>query len=99
VPAFKDIDPALLEGGHELFVAIGRLPQALREAAQKREPVLLAHALLKIASAGNGYYRENRVLGTGDPALEDARLSVIDALRSTLALGLELLGVPVPEQM
>mgnify|MGYP002639410853 CR=1 FL=1 len=99
VPAFETVDPALLEGGHELYVAIGRLPQVLREAAQKREPMLLAHALLKIASAGNVYYRENRVLGTGDTALEDARLSVIDALRSTLALGLKLLGVPVPEQM
>jgi len=99
VPPFESIDPALLEGGHELFVAIGRLPQSLREAAQKREPMLLAHALLKIASAGNVYYRENRVLGTGDQALEDARLAVIDALRTTLALGLDLLGVPVPEQM
>ncbi|MDP7062086.1 MAG: arginine--tRNA ligase [Planctomycetota bacterium] len=99
VASVADIDPALFDGGHELFVAIGRLPQALRESGQKREPMLLAHALLKIASAGNVYYRENRVLGTGDPALEDARLAVIQALRNTLALGLELLGVPVPEQM
>jgi arginyl-tRNA synthetase len=98
-PASADIDPTLLDGGHELFVALGRLPQALREAAQKREPMLLAHALLRIASAGNVYYREHRVLGTGDPALEDARLAVVEALRSTLALGLEILGVPVPEQM
>ena len=98
-PAFADIDPGRLEGGHELYVAMGRLPQALREAAAKREPMVLAHALLKVAAAGNVYYRENRVLGTGDPALEDARLAVIDGLRRTLALGLGLLGVPVPEEM
>ena len=97
--SIDSIDLTLLEGGQELFVAMGRLPQAIRETGQKREPVLLAHALLKIASAGNAYYRENRVLGTGDLALENARLLVIQALRDTLALGLGLLGVPAPEQM
>jgi len=99
IPNIDRIDVSLLGGAQELFVAIGRLPQAIRETGQKREPVLLAHALLKIASAGNTYYRENRVLGTGDLALENARLVVIQALRDTLALGLGLLGVPAPEQM
>lgn len=99
VPAFADIDPKLLEGGKELFVALGRLPQALREAATKREPMVVAQALLRIGAAGNVYYRENRVLGTGDEALEGARLAVIDALRRTLEVGLTLLGVPAPEEM
>ncbi|MHC4379646.1 MAG: arginine--tRNA ligase [Planctomycetota bacterium] len=99
VPAFADLDPTLLVDGRELFVAIGRLPQALREAAGKREPMTVAQALLKIAAAGNVYYREHRVLGTGDEALEGARLAVIDTLRRTLKLGLDLLGVPAPEQM
>ena len=99
VPAFADIDPALVQDGRELFVAIGRLPQALREAATRREPMTVAQALLKIAAAGNVYYREHRVLGTGDDALEGARLAVIDTLRRTLKLGLGLLGVPAPEEM
>lgn len=99
VPAFEDLDPALLAGGKDLFVAIGRLPQALREAGAKREPMLVAQALLRIGSAGNIFYRENRVLGTGDEALEGARLAAIDALRRTLELGLGLLGVPAPEEM
>ena len=93
------IDAALLDGAHELFVAIGRLPQAIREAAQKREPMVLAHALLKVGGAGNAFYREQRVLGTGDPALEDARLAAVVALRDALANGLGLLGVPAPEEM
>ena len=99
VPTFDDIDPGLLMGNRQLFVAIGRLPQALREGAEKREPMIVAQALLRIASTGNVYYRENRVLGIGDDALESARLAVIDTLRRTLALGLGLLGVPAPEEM
>ena len=99
VPSISDIDFSILEGGRELWVAIGRLPQAIREAAIKREPMLIANALLKIAAAGNGFYRDNQVLGTGDDDLEKARLVAIDTLRKTLSLGMRLLGVPAPHEM
>jgi len=93
-------DPTLVaEESRELCIALGRLPQAIREAAQKREPMNLAQALLRIGSAGNSWYRENRVLGLDDPALENARLVVLETLRNTLSLGLGLLGVPCPEEM
>jgi arginyl-tRNA synthetase len=99
IPRPSEVDPTLLADAPELWVALGRFPSAVREAAEKREPMVLATALLKIGSAGNGFYREKRVLGTGDPALEGARLAAIDALRRTLALGLGLLGVPAPQEM
>lgn len=99
VPPLAEIDPALLADAPELWIALGRFPGAVREAAEKREPMVLAQQLLKIASAGNVFYREKRVLGTGDDALEGARLAAIDALRRTLALGLGLLGVPAPTEM
>jgi arginyl-tRNA synthetase len=99
VPNINDIDFSVLEDGRELWVAIGRLPQAIREAAIKREPMLIANALLKIAAAGNGFYRDNQVLGTGDEHLEKSRLVAIDTLRKTLALGMRLLGVPAPHEM
>jgi len=99
VPSINDIDFSILEGGRELWVAIGRLPQSIREAAIKREPMLIANTLLKIAAAGNGFYRDNQVLGTGDDDLEKARLVAIDTLRKTLALGMRLLGVPAPQEM
>lgn len=99
IPAPANVDPALLADAPELWVALGRFPGAVREAADKREPMVLATALLKIGSAGNGFYREKRVLGSGDAALEDARLAAVDALRRTLALGLGLLGVPAPQEM
>lgn len=83
----------------ELWVAIGRLPNNLKEAAEKREPMILAHALLKIAAAGNGFYRDNKVIGAGSEKLEKSRLLAIDTLRKTLELGMQLLGVPAPKQM
>jgi arginyl-tRNA synthetase len=94
------VAPALVAAeARNLLVALGRFPAALREAAAKREPMVLAHALLTIGAAGNAWYRDHRVLGAGSPALEDARLAVVDALGATLANGLGLLGVPAPEEM
>ena len=61
--------------------------------------MLIANALLKVAAAGNGFYRDNQVLGTNDDNLEKARLVAIDTLRKTLALGMKLLGVPTPQEM
>jgi len=97
-PAPSAIDPALLADSPELLVAIGRYPQAIREAWEKREPMVLAQFLLKLASAGNSFYKDRRVLGE-EKAIEDARLCAIDLLRSTLHKGLTLLGVPTPEEM
>ena len=97
--AFQDVDPSLLADSPELMVALGRYPAAIREAGNRREPSALAQALLRIASAGNAFYRDRRVLGCGDEALERARLAAVAALRNTLADGLGLLGVPAPEEM
>jgi arginyl-tRNA synthetase len=99
VPSPSEVDFSVLEDSRELWVAIGRLPQAIREAAAKREPMIIATALLKIASAGNGFYRDNQVLGTGDINLERSRLYAIDTLRNALCTGMTLLGVPAPTEM
>lgn len=98
-PPPEQVDASLLADAPELWVALGRFPAAVREAADKREPMLIAQQLLKIGAAGNSFYREKRVLDAGDEALVDARLVAIDALRRTLATGLGLLGVPAPEEM
>tara|TARA_B100001750_G_scaffold214187_1_gene197192 strand:- start:383 stop:2092 length:1710 start_codon:yes stop_codon:yes gene_type:complete len=94
-----EVDSSLLSDSKELMVALGRYPGALREAGRKREPSALAQSLLRIASAGNAFYRDKRVLGCGDENLEYARLAAVTALRNVLADGLHLLGVPAPEEM
>ncbi len=98
VPQDGEFDPALLADSPELLVALGRFPQAVREAADKHEPMVLAQHLLRIGSAANSFYRDRRVLGS-EPELEAVRLVAIDRVRRVLALGLGLLGVPTPEEM
>jgi len=98
VPAAEEVDAALLADSPGLMAALGRFPAAVREAAARREPSILAQYLLRLGTAGNHFYRDRRVLGS-EPALEAARLAAIGALRRTLATGLGLLGVPAPEEM
>ena len=98
VPPLSEVDPGLLADSPELLVALGRFPQAVREAAEKNEPMVLAQHLLKIGAAANAFYRDRRVLGS-EPPLEAVRLCAVDRLRRVLALGLGLLGVPTPEEM
>lgn len=97
-PAVAAVDPALLADSPELLVALGRFPQAVREAADKEEPMVLAQHLLRLGAAANAFYRERRVLGS-EPAVEAARLLAVDRVRKVLKLGLGLLGVPAPEEM
>lgn len=98
VPSAEEVDAALLADSPALMAALGRFPAAVREAAARREPSVLAQYLLRLGTAGNHFYRDHRVLGSEAP-LEAARLAAIEALRRTLATGLGLLGVPAPEAM
>ena len=98
LPDLEQVDPSHLADSPELMVALGRYPVALREAWEKREPMVLATYLLKLGAAGNFFYKDKRVLGSGD-GVEDARLYAIDILRRTLVAGLTILGVPTPEEM
>lgn len=97
-PTADGIDTSLLADADELLVSLGRFPAALRDTAERGEPSVLSQYLLRLASAGNSFYRTHRVLGSGD-ALEQARLAAVDALRRTLASGLAILGVPAPQEM
>jgi arginyl-tRNA synthetase len=45
------------------------------------------------------FYRECKVMNPENPALTTARLALVDASRTVLALGLDLLGMPKPEKM
>ncbi len=52
----------------------------------------------ELASAFSAFYRDCKVL-TEDAALSSARLALVDATRSVLANGLDLLGISAPDTM
>jgi arginyl-tRNA synthetase len=100
-------DPALGRGAlsrlteaHEqtLLARLARYPEVLETAALAHEPHQLAHYLREVAADFHLYYNTHMFL-VEDPALRNARLSLIGATRQVLANGLALLGVSAPQSM
>jgi len=99
-----ELDPGLLSHEKEsvLLGALGEFPRIVAMAAQLREPHRVARYLEDTASSFHKFYDECRVLPMGDQAATDlhqARLWLVEATRTVVANGLDLLGVDAPERM
>ena len=73
-------------------------PDALATAAERRETHEVPRYCYELASAFSAFYRDCKVL-TEDEPLSAARLALVDATRSVLANGLDLLGISAPDSM
>lgn len=99
-----ELDAGLLSHEKEsvLLGALGEFPRIVAMAAQLREPHRVARYLEDTASSFHKFYDECRVLPKGDQAATDlhrARLWLVEATRTVVANGLDLLGVDAPERM
>jgi arginyl-tRNA synthetase len=85
----------------DLVRKLGQFPEVVEQAARAREPHHVAYYLRELAGLWNPYLQDgvaHRVL-SDDRELSDARLALVQGVRSVLANGLALLGVSAPEQM
>jgi arginyl-tRNA synthetase len=99
-PSFDSNLVPLLEKPEEaqLIKTLGQMPLKLERMLDSGKPSQLAHYLIDITRAFNAFYRECRVLSQ-DEKLSLARLMLVESTRRTLARGLHLLGIPLPERM
>ena len=82
-----------------LIKHMSRYPEVIDTAAQWMEPHRIAFYLMDLAAAFHAYYNKHRVLIDDDPALANARLYLVGAVRKIIRNGLSLLGVSAPETM
>jgi arginyl-tRNA synthetase len=82
----------------ELIRHLLDFPDTLAIAAERRETHEVPRHVYELASAFSAFYRDCKVL-TEDRDLSAARLALVDATRSVLANGLDLLGISAPESM
>jgi arginyl-tRNA synthetase len=73
-------------------------PDMLAMAAERRETHEVPRYCYELATSFSAFYRDCKVLSE-DPALSAARLALVDATRSVLVNGLDLLGISAPESM
>jgi len=78
-----------------LFAFRGSLESALIQS----EPFFIVDYLKNLASSFHKFYETCRVLDKDNPDLTSARLSLIEGVRITLKLGLDLLNINAPEKM
>ncbi|WP_183100097.1 arginine--tRNA ligase [Nocardioides pelophilus] len=86
----------------ELLRALAEFPRVVASAAELREPHRVARYLEELAGTYHRFYDNCRVLPMGDEEITDlhrARLLLVEATRTVLANGLDLLGVSAPERM
>ena len=88
-------DPVALELAKELL----RLPDVVRDAAAARETQSITAYATALATMFHAFYRDRRVIDADVRATSAVRLALVDAVRTTLASALTLLGISAPESM
>ncbi|MGQ0743150.1 MAG: arginine--tRNA ligase [Acidimicrobiales bacterium] len=84
----------------EVLRKLSELEEVLVAAAEARAPHRVTTWVRELAAEFNGFYHDCPILRSDvDPPLAQARLWVVEAARTGLVIGLDLLGVSAPEQM
>ncbi|MEM6315944.1 MAG: arginine--tRNA ligase, partial [Planctomycetota bacterium] len=91
-------EPGDLEPDHELPLAkhILRFPEVVELVARELRPHHLCNYLYELAGLFSGFFENNPVLGSPQ---QTHRLALCHAMATTLARGLDLLGIEHPERM
>lgn len=100
IPLPEEVDPSLLilTEERELIRSMAALPEVVETAALAMEPHRVTIWLRDISTILHSYYFRHRVLSE-DPALTNARIALVVAVRILLSEALSLLGVSAPERM
>ncbi len=86
------------EAEFDLLRVLSRLPEVVEDVARSLEPHHLVYYAQELATAFHVFYKQCRVL-SDDPALTQARLSLVKAAKAVLARTLGLMGMSSPDQM
>lgn len=82
----------------ELIKSILFLPDILDDAIRMREPAVLPKYLIDLSSSFHSFYNKHRVI-TDDTELSMARLALVQCVKNTIKIGLNLIGVDAPNKM
>ncbi len=100
LPGPGEADLTRLSLDEELALAklLARYPETLLGAARHYEPHRVIFYLQELAAQFHSYYNREKVL-VEDAAISQARLALVNAVRTVVRNALELLGVSAPERM
>ncbi len=97
-----DLSPLVHERELDIVRTLATLPEVVSLAARERAPHKVITWLRELAGDVQSFYQDDamRVLGDEvDPAVTQARLALMEAARTGLAIGLDVVGVTAPTSM
>ncbi len=97
--SLENLNLLTAEKEEDVLKKVGAFPQVVAEAAKHRTPHRVANYIQELAAAFHSFYNAEKVLNPENKELTEARLSLINAVRVTLANALRLIGVAAPEKM
>ncbi len=83
----------------QLIRLLRRFTAIVIEAADSYSPSIIANYCYELAKEYNQFYHDFSILGEPDPSIRDLRLSLSDVTGRVLSLGMDLLGIEMPERM
>lgn len=94
------IDVSLLQENKEkeLLLKLAKYPEVLSLASEKKNPSEVARYIFELSQISNDYYHAVNIL-KAEKKIKKARLLLIKSVTNVLKSGLEILGLPVLEEM
>ena len=86
------------ESAYQLVKDLSRVPEVIRDAAEKYEPSILTRHLVDVAQSFNKFYHDEHILVDNEDE-KLAKLALVDASRIVIKNCLGLLGIEAPERM
>ena len=87
------------DADRQLALELSRFPSILAQVHAKKTPHLLCEYLFNVSQAFSSFYQSCHILREEDNELQSSWLSLVSLCLRTLQLGLELLGINIPDRM
>jgi len=96
----KKYDASLLKEEIEtkIIKKISKFPNIINQASGQYAPNILANYLFELSQNFNSFYHSSPVL-QAEENIKNARLKLVEAVKTVLETGLYLLGIPILEKM
>lgn len=92
--------PAVLkESELDLIQLLDRFPEKIEASAKEFSPAQLANYIYDLSKLYNKFYHEESILKAEDERVKNFRLKLSKVTALTIAKGMKLLGIDVPERM
>ncbi|MGF9976666.1 arginine--tRNA ligase [Viridibacillus arvi] len=95
----ENLDLLNAEKEIDVLKKVGDFPQVVADAAKNRTPHRITNYIQELAATFHSFYNAEKVLDADNKDRSEARLSLITAVRTTIANALKLIGVSAPEKM